>query len=166
MAENALLRQQLLVLNRQSDKPKFQPVDRLWLVIFASLVKSWREALLIIKPDTLLKWHRGGFKLFWKLKSKAKPTKRQPRISQETIGLIKKMASENPIWGAERIRGELIKLNLKVAKRNIQKYMRQAKPAPLPSQSWRTFLKNHASPIWPCHFLPVNDIFFRQLYAF
>jgi putative transposase len=71
------------------------------------LVNQWRQALLILQPDTLLKWHRQGFKLLWKIKSK--PKKREPRIDQDTINLIRKMAAENPLWGAERIRGELLK---------------------------------------------------------
>ena len=100
----------------------------------------------------------------WKFKSKAKS--RKPRIEAETIALIKQMASENPLWGAERIRGEFLKLEIKVAKRTIQKYMRQAKPARPPSQNWSTFLKNHGHEIWSCDYLPITDIFFRQLYAF
>jgi hypothetical protein len=164
IAENALLRQQLIVLNRQVTKPKFQPLDRLLLVLLAGLVQNWRQTLHIVKPDTLLKWHRAGFKLLWK--SKSRPKGRKPKITADTIRLIKKMASENQLWGAERIQGELLKLNIKVSKRTIQKYMRQAKLSPSTSQNWSTFLRNHASQIWACDFLPVNDIFFRQLYAF
>ena len=119
MAENALLRQQLIILNRQVKKPSFTPLDRFFLVVLASRLANWKQALLILKPDTLLRWHRQGFRLFWKLKSK--PNKNsQPKISQETIDLIKEMAAKNPLWGAERIRGELLKLNIKVAKRTIQ----------------------------------------------
>ena len=106
VAENALLRQQLIVLQRQVTKPKFRPLDRLILVLLAGLVKNWRQALLIVKPETILKWHRAGFKLFWKFKSRAKG--RKPKIAEETILLIKKMASENRLWGAERIQGELL----------------------------------------------------------
>ncbi len=166
VAENALLRQQLIVLQRQFNKPKLQPLDRLILVFLAGLLKNWRQALLIVQPETLLKWHRAGFKLFWKFKSRAKD--RKPKIAQKTILLIKKMAAENRLWGSERIQGELLKLNIKVSKRTIQKYMRQgqAKPSPSSTQNWSTFLKNHADQIWACDFLPVNDIFFRQLYAF
>lgn len=164
LAENALLRQQLLVLNRQVKNPKFTPRDRFLLIILASLVSNWKQVLLILKPDTLLGWHRQGFRLLWKFKSKAKS--RQPRIGAETIALIKQMAGENPLWGAERIRGELLKLEIKVAKRTIQKYMRQVKPARPPSQNWKTFLKNHSHEIWSCDYLPITDLFFRQLYAF
>jgi putative transposase len=164
VAENALLRQQLLVLNRQIKHTQFKPRDRFLLVILARLVSNWKQVLLILKPDTLLGWHRQGFRLLWKIKSK--PKSRKARIDAETIALIKQMTIENPLWGAERIRGELLKLEIKVAKRTIQKYMRQAKPARPPSQTWRTFLKNHGYEIWSCDYLPITDIFFRQLYAF
>ena len=164
LAENALLRQQLLVLNRQVKHPNFNTKDRFMLVILASLVSNWKQVLLILKPDTLLGWHRQGFRLLWKFKSKSQ--NRQSRIGAEAIALIKQMAIDNPLWGAERIRGELLKLEIKVAKRTIQKYMRQAKPARPPSQNWSTFLKNHGHEIWSCDYLPITDIFFRQLYAF
>ena len=164
VAENALLRQQLIVLQRQVNKPKFRPLDRVILVFLAGFLTNWRQALLIVQPQTLLKWHRAGFKLFWKFKSRAKG--RKPKIPEETILLIKRMASENRLWGAERIQGELLKLNIKVSKRTIHKYLPQAKPARSSTQNWSTFLKNHSHQIWACDFLPVNDIFFRQLYAF
>jgi transposase InsO family protein len=167
IAENALLRQQLIVLNRQVKKPEFKPLDRLIFVMLASLVKEWKQALLILKPDTLLRWHRQGFKLVWKLKSRAGSKERKPKISEETIVLIKKLAKENKLWGAERIRGELLKLNVKVAKRTIQKYMREVRTTPVPtSQNWNTFLKNHAEEIWACDFLPVTTLFWGQIYAF
>lgn len=167
LAENALLRQQLIVLRRQVAKAKFTPLDRIVLVFLARVVKGWQQTLLIIQPATLLRWHRQGFKLLWKLKSSPKNKHRQPRISQETIALIKKMSQENKLWGAERIRGEMLKLNIKVAKRTIQKYMRQVRNSPtLNWQNWHTFLKNHSKEIWACDFLPVTNLFFKQLYAF
>ncbi len=166
MAENALLRQQLIVLNRQSKlkRPQFSPLDRFLIMLLANKVSAWKQALLILQPDTLLRWHRQGFRLFWKLKSKPKST--QPKISPETVALIKQMAADNKTWGAERIRGELLKLGLKVAKRTIQKYMKVPGQPRRPSQNWSTFLKNHSQEIWSCDYFGVTDIFFRQLYAF
>jgi putative transposase len=117
VAENGLLRQQLIVLQRQVSKPKLRPIDRVILVVLAGLVTNWRQTLLILQPQTLLKWYRAGFKLFWKFKAKG----RKPKIAEETILLIKKMASENRLWGAERIQGELLKHNIRVSKRTIQK---------------------------------------------
>jgi putative transposase len=165
LAENALLRKQLIILNRQIKKPSFTSLDRLLLVILASKIRNWKQALLILKPDTLLRWHRQGFRLFWKLKSKSNKNC-QPKIAQETIDLIKEMAAKNPLWGVERIRGELLKLNIKVAKRTIQKYMRQAQPSRPSNQNWHTFLKNHSKDIWSCDFVTVTDALFGQLYAF
>jgi putative transposase len=164
IAENALLRQQLIVINRQVKKPKFTSLDRLLLVGLASKVQSWKQALLIVKPDTLLGWHPQGFKLFWKFKSRTKKAK--PKISEETITLIKQVAKENPLWGAERIRGELLKLSITVSKRTVRKYLQKTRPRRSPTQNWGTFLRNHSSQIWSCDFLTVTDLFFGQLYVF
>ena len=164
IAENALLRQQLIVINRQVKKPKFTSLDRLLLVALASTIQSWKQALLIVKPDTLLHWHRQGFKLFWKFKSRTKKAK--PKISEEAIALIQQMAKDNPLWGAERIRGELLKLNIAVSKRTVRKYLRKTSPRRTPTQNWSTFLRNHSSRIWACDFLSVVDLFFGQIYAF
>jgi len=163
IAENALLRQQLIVLKRQVKRTRLTGRDRLLLVLLASKVRTWRHALLLIEPETLLGWHRKLFRLVWKRKT---TTSRKPRVSVETIALVKQMARENRLWGAERIQGELRKLDIKLSKRTIQKYIRSARPPRPSSQTWSTFLKNHASQIWACDFLPIVDLTFRQLYAF
>jgi hypothetical protein len=121
LAENALLRQQLLVLQRQSKKPKLRTLDRVILLICARLTKTWQSATWIVKPATVLRWHRQGFRLFWRHKSRC-PRQRGPRLQQETIELIRHMARNDRLWGAERIRGELLKLGIRVSKRTIQKY--------------------------------------------
>jgi len=113
VAENALLRQQLIILHRQVNKPRCTPADRLWLVLLASRVRSREEALLILKADTLLRWHRQGFRLFWRFKSRNRGGR--PRVARETVALIQQMARENSLWGVERIRGELMKLGIRVA---------------------------------------------------
>ncbi len=97
IAENALLRQQLIVLYRQIKKSRFTPSDRLWLVLLAGRVQQWKDTLLILKPDTLLRWHRQGFRLFWKIKSRNRGGR--PRLAIETINLIQQMAKENLLWG-------------------------------------------------------------------
>src|SRR5262249_17366343 len=117
-----------------------------------------------VQPETLLRWHRQGFKLFWKYKSRAASLK--PRISQETVALIKEMARDNRLWGAERIRGELLKLGIHVSKRTIQKYLRQVSTPRAGGQTWKTFLRTPAQQIWACDFLPITDLFFRSLFAF
>lgn len=164
LLENALLRQQLLILQRQVKKPCLTRPDCLSLLLLARRLPSWRQALLILKPETLLRWHREGFRLFWRFKTRTR--RGRPRLGQELVTLIQQMASENPLWGAERIRGELLKLGLRVAKDTIQTYLRRRRPPRSPSQDWNTFLKNHAKDVWACDFLPVIDLFFRTVYVF
>src|SRR5438445_6527208 len=164
VAENALLRQQLIILRRQVKRPACTKTDRMLLVLLASMVHIRKQALFIVQPETLLRWHRQGFKLFWKYKSRAASL--APRISQQTVDLIKEMARDNRLWGAERIRGELLKLGIRVCKRTIQKYMRQVRTARPRGQNWKTFLDTHAEQIWACDFLAVTDLCFRSLFAF
>jgi putative transposase len=164
IAENALLRKPLIILSRQVKRPDCRKADRLLLVLLARVVHTWRQALFIVQPDTLLRWHRELFRLVWKRRSKV--TSRTPKIAAETVALIKEMAGKNRLWGAERIRGELLKLGIHVCKRTIQKYMRQVRTPPARGQSWATFLHNHAADIWACDFLQVTDLFFRPLFAF
>ena len=164
VAENALLRQQLIILKRQVKRPACTKTDRVFLVFLARVVRTWKEALFIVQPETLLRWHRELFRLFWKHKSKARSSK--PRLSCETITLIQEMAANNRLWGAERIRGELLKLHIRVSKRTIQKYMKQVRPKRARGQTWKTFLRNHTAEVWACDFLQVTDLFFRPLFAF
>jgi len=164
IAENALLRQQLIVLTREVKRPLFTRTDRILLVLLARWVRTWQQALVIVQPDTLLKWHRELFRLYWKRKSKAHT--RKPTVAEKTIALIREMARSNRLWGAERIRGELLKLGLRVCKRTIQKYMRGVRTKPPRGQKWSTFLRTHATQIWACDFIQVTDLLFRPLFAF
>ncbi|MEO8288178.1 MAG: integrase core domain-containing protein [Chloroflexota bacterium] len=171
MLENALLRQQVIVLRRQINRPQLTNTDRallVLLVLLASRLHAWKSTLLIVRPDTLLRWHKAGFRLFWKRKSRT--ASRERKLPAETIELIKWMAIENRLWGAERIRGELLKLDVRACKRTIQKYMRQARRSG-PSerkanQNWRIFLHNHAGQIWAVDFLPMYDLLFRPVFIF
>src|ERR671932_621224 len=164
LLENALLRQQVLVLHRAARRPRLTPLDRGLLVLLASRLRTWAGALLIVQPETVLRWHREGFRLFWRRKSA--PRFRPSPLATGTIELIKQMASDNPLWGAERIRGELLKLGIRVSKRTIQKYTRHGPRSRPPGQSWATFLRNHLGDIWACDFLQVTDLLFRPLFAF
>ncbi len=119
IAENALLRQQLIVLRRQIKHPTCTKTDRLLLGLLAKADRTWRQALYIVQPETLLRWHRQAFRVLWKRKSKAMSTR--PKISPEVIVLMREMAQHNRLCGAERIRGELLKLDIRVCKRTIQK---------------------------------------------
>ena len=130
LAENAMLRQQLIVASRKVKRPVFKAHERGLLVVLSRIVRGWRDALLLVKPETILRWHREGFRLVWRWKSRRRNAP-EPKISDDVVALIRRMARENRRWGAERIRGELLKLGITVAKRTIQRYMRPARlPVP------------------------------------
>ena len=166
IAENALLRHQLIIVQRHAKRPLLSNRDRLRLLLLARATPFWKQALLIVQPDTLLRWHRQLFRLVWRRKSKPKTP--QTRITPETVALIRQMRAENVTWGAERIRGELLKLGIKVSKRTVQRYLPpDISPATSPSnQNWGTFLKNHADQIWSCDFTQVHTLFFAPLFVF
>jgi transposase InsO family protein len=155
-----------VVLGRQVKRPVLTPADRLRLILLARLARGWRTALLIVQPETLLRWHRHGFRLVWRARSRG--TSKRPQVSAETVAAIRRLAAENRLWGAKRIRGELRKLGVGVGKRTVQRHMRTA-PPPRPGgggQTWATFLRNHADETWACDFLQVMDLGFRALFAF
>jgi hypothetical protein len=122
LAENALLRQQLIVVRRQVECPRLLRHERAVTVALAAMTRTWRETVLLGKPDTVLRWHRHGYRLFWRWRSRCR--RPEPRLAPETIQLIRQMASENRLGGAERIRGELLKLGIPVSKRAIQNLSR------------------------------------------
>jgi len=126
---------------------------------------SWRDALVNVKPDTFLRWHRQGFRLLWRWKSR--PVGR-PRLSKNLRQLIREMAAENPTWGEERIANELqLKLTIQVSPRTVGKYLRKDRPVrpPDPKQRWLTFLQNHAKAVVACDFLVVITAAFGTLYV-
>jgi putative transposase len=164
IAENALLRQQLIVAMRCAKKPRFAAHERGLIATLTRLAPRWGDALLLVKPETILRWHRAGFRLFWRKKSRHRPPR--PRISAETVAMIRRLAEENALWGAERVRGELLKLGVHVSKRTVQNYMRRIRGPDRAGQTWATFLENHRSQIWACDFLQLYDIWFRPIFAF
>jgi transposase InsO family protein len=164
VAENALLRQQLIVAARAVERPKFAAHERGLVVLLAGLAPRWRDAVLLVKPDTILRWHRNGVRLLWRWRSKR--NSRTPKLCGEAIALIRRMAAENRLWGAERIHGELLKVGIRVAKRTVQRYMRGVRPRPHRGQTWATFLANHRDHVWACDFLQVYDRWFRPLFAY
>jgi len=165
VAENALLRQQILVLRRAAPpRPRLHPEDRLILVLLARLNTAWRDAIHLVTPDTLLRWHSDLFTLLWRHRSRRWEAPR--RLGVAVIDLIQAMATANGLWGAERIRGELLKLGIRVSKRTVQRYMRSVRPRGQQGQTWGTFLRNHTHEIWACDFLQLYDAWFRPIYAF
>jgi putative transposase len=138
--ENLALRHQLSVLRRSVKRPKLTSADRLLWAWLCEFWIDWRSSLVIVKPETVIGWHRKGFRLFWTWKVRHGQPGRPP-VSKEIRQLIRKMSRENPLWGAPLIHGELLKLGIDIGETSVGKYMvRSRKP---PSQTWRTFLANH-----------------------
>jgi len=162
-AENLALRQQLGVLRRSAKRPRLRQRDRVFWVWLSRLWADWQSSLVIVKPETVIRWHRKGFRLYWGWKSrKQKPSR--PKVDAEIRQLIRRMARENPTWGAPRIQSELALLGYMVAESMVAKYMkRQPKP---PSQTWRTFLENHVPDIVAVDFFVVATVSCRLLYRF
>ena len=166
VAENLFLRKQLALFQERQVKPRRANDATRWLMATVSRVFDWRMALVVVKPDTLIRWHRKGFRLFWRWKSK--PTGR-PRLPRDLQQFIRKMAAENPTWGEERIANELqLKLGIRVSPRTVDKYLRIGGPArtPNPKQRWLTFVHNHARVIVAADFFVVVTASFRILYVF
>jgi putative transposase len=142
--ENVALRHQLAVLQRSVGRPRLRRWDRLVWVGLSQLWAGWRSSLFIVRPATVLAWHRKGFQLYWRWKSRAHPVGR-PQLDSELRHLIRRMARENPTWGRRRIQGELAHLGYNVAELTVAKYMRWVPPRP--SSTWRAFLAAHAREI-------------------
>src|SRR6201981_2773488 len=162
-AENAVLRHQLIVLRRRlHGRVRFTNLDRWFLIQLYRWFPSILQVLTVIRPETLVRWHRAGFRCYWRWKSLGRGGR--PQIETELRALIRRMSIENPLWGAPRIHGELIKLGLAVAQSSVAKYM--VKRRGPPSQGWRTFLHNHAPNIAAMDLFVVPAIGFDLLYAF
>ena len=157
------LQHQIIVLKRSVNRPKLRPWDRFLWIWLLRFWPKWRSALVIVKPDTVISWHRKGFRLFWTWKCRHGQPGR-PGIPKDVRELISTMSKNNPLWGAPRIHGELLKLGINVSQATVAKYMvRHPKP---PSQAWRAFLKNHAKQLASIDFFAVPTISFRVLYVF
>ena len=161
--ENIALGQQLAVLKRGARRPRLRPWDRVFWVWLSRVWKSWRSCLLLVQPETVIGWHRKGFRLYWRWKSRRRQTGR-PRTARELRDLIRRISMENSTWGAPRIQSELALLGYDVAESTVATYMgRRRKP---PSQTWRTFLKNHVECLSSIDFFTVPTATFRVLYCF
>jgi transposase InsO family protein len=161
-AENAALRHQLIVLQRRlRGRVQLTNGDRLFLVQLYRWFPSVLKAITIIRPETLVRWHRAGFRRYWRWKSR--PLGGRPQIDAELRVLIRRMSVDNPLWGAPRIHGELLKLGFEIAQSSVAKYM--VKRCGPPSQGWCTFLRNHAPDIAAMDLFVVPTIGFDLLYV-
>ena len=139
--ENLALRQQLAVQQRSVKRPKIKNTDRIFWVWLSKIWTDWRSSLIIVKPPTVIGWHKKGFKLYWRRKSRRVG---RPNIDWPLIKLIRRMQKENPLWSAQRIQGELTILGYSVCDNTVAKYMRKPTTNPGKIQRWLTFLRNHA----------------------
>src|SRR3989442_11077792 len=161
-AENAALRHQLIVLQRRvRGRVQLTNGDRLFLVLLYRWFPSVLRAITIIRPETLVRWHRAGFRHYWRWKSRSFGGR--PQIDADLRALIRRMSVDNPLWGAPRIHGELLKLGFEVAQSSVAKYM--VKRCGPPSQGWCTFLRNHAPDIAAMDLFVVPTVGFDLLYA-
>jgi len=163
-AEILALRHQLAVLQRTTPKrPRLRPLDRLLWVLLSSVWPSWRQAVRIVTPATVVRWHRRAFAAYWRWNSRPRRVGRPP-LAAALRALIRQMREANPLWGAPRIHGELQKLGIDVSETTVAKYLgRRGNP---PSQSWRTFLTNHVSQLASVDFFTVPTATFRVLFVF
>jgi hypothetical protein len=162
LLEVIMLTKQLEIYQRTDPKLKIHRTDRMFFSLMMDWLSNWKERLFIVKPDTVIKWHRTAFKFYWRLKSQH--IGGRPRVSREVIALIKQMATENPKWGSPRIHGELKKLGFNICESTVQRYMPK-KGKRNNGQNWKTFLKNHSKEIISIDFLTVPTINFKLMYV-
>jgi len=161
-AEILFLRQQLAMVLRHSKRLPLGDRERAFFAAVPLDWPGWRSALAVIKPDTLLRWHRAGFRAFWRWKSRGSG---RPRKDAEVRALIRRLAHDNPLWGAPRVHGELLKLGFAVSQATVSRYMPR-RPRPWARPGWRAFIANHLSQTVAVDFLVVPTVTFRLLYAF
>jgi hypothetical protein len=166
LLENLALRQQLIVMKRRHPKPRLGAVDKLFWVFARRFWAAWKQSLIVVTPETVVRWHRAGFRAYWRLISRVRKCVGRKRISQEVRDLIFRVVAENPTWGAPRIHGELLMLGFDVAERTISRWMKRAPRDPEPAQRWLAFLRNHREAIAAMDFFTVPTVTFGVLYCF
>src|SRR5664280_1634611 len=165
--ENLALRQQLAVFKRQQPRPRLGAIDKLFWVVARRFWAHWKKALLIVLPDTVVRWHRFGFKLYWAMLCKGRnPVGGGRRISKQIRELIFQMVADNPSWGAPRIHGELLMLGFDLSETTISRWMKRAPKDPQPGKRWLAFLRNHREAIAAMDFFIVPTLTFGVLYCF
>src|SRR5712664_3898766 len=166
LLENLALRQQLAVLKRRHPRPRLDLLDKLFWVAVRRFWSGWQQSLIAVTPETVVRWHRGGFRLFWKLISRVRRPVGRRQTSKEVRELIFRMVVESPTWGAPRIHGELRVLGFGVSERTISRWMKRAPRDPDPAKRWLAFLRNHREAIAAMDLFTVPTITFGALYCF
>src|ERR1700674_2851620 len=166
LLENLALRQQLVALKRRHPRPSLGLFDKLFWVIARWVWSPWKRSLILVTPETVVRWHRTGFRIYWRLISRVRrPVGRRP-TPKKVRELIFRMVIENPTWGAPRIHGELLMLGIDISERTISRWMRRAPRDPEPGKRWLAFLRNHREAIAAMDFFTVPTITFGVLYCF
>lgn len=158
------LRQQVAVLKRKRPRPTVNAGDRLFWTTLRRFWSRWREVLVIVKPETVVAWHRAGFRLYWRWRSRAQ--RGRPKIPEDIRVLIRRLAQDNPDWGAPKIHGELLKLGFVLSERTVARYLRRLGRRGDPGKRWVAFLQNHREVIAAFDFFTVPTLTFRLLYCF
>jgi len=158
------LRQQVAVLKRKRSRPLLNNLDRLFWTTLRSLWPRWTDVLVIVKPETVIGWHRAGFRVYWRWRSR--PRGGRPKVNEELRALIRRMAAENSDWGAPKIHGELLKLGLEVSERTVARYLQRMRRRGDPGKRWLAFLENHREVIVAFDFFTVPTLTFQVLYCF
>ena len=157
------LRQQVAVLKRRHPRPRLNNLDRWFWLVLRRLWSRWAEVLILVKPETVVDWHRAGFQLYWRLRSRGGGRK----IGGDVFEIVRRLACENPSWGAPRIHGELLKLGLDISERTVSRYLARRLPRPGDAaKNWLAFLSNHREAIAAMDFFTVPTVTFRLLYCF
>jgi putative transposase len=166
LLENLVLRQQLAVFKRKRARPRLNALDKFFWILARRFWSGWEQALIVVSPETVVRWHRTGFALYWRAISGVRRMIGRKRISKELRGLIFRMVAENPTWGAPRIHGELLMLGFDISERTISRWMRRAPRDPDPAKRWLAFLRNQREAIAAMDFSTVPTIAFGVLYCF
>jgi putative transposase len=164
--ENLVLRQQLAVLKRRHPRPRLQFFDKLFWVAVCRFWPRWKQSLIVVTPETVVRWHRAGFRMYWTLISRARRAVGRKPTPKEVRELIFRMVCENPTWGAPRIHGELLMLGFDISERTISRWIKRAPRDAHPAKRWLTFLRNHREAIAAMDFFTVPTITFGIIYCF
>ena len=159
-------RQQLTVLKRRHPKPKLSPLDKLFWVSARRFWSAWKSSLIIVTPETVVRWQRAGFRGYWSLISRVKQRVGRKKLSEEIRDLIFQMVKDNPTWGAPRIHGELLMLSFDVSERSVSRWMKRAPRDTELARRWQAFVRNHRDAIAAMDFFTVPTVTFQLLYCF
>ena len=165
VVENLALRQQVAVLKEKRPRPKLTDADRLFWVLLRRLWPKWSQVLIVVKPETVVRWHRAGFRAYWRWRSRPGRRGGRPTVPEEVRDLVHRLARENVTWGAPRIHGELLKLGFDVSERTVLRYMPRRPTDPDAVERWKAFLRNHAAEIAAMDFFAVPTATFGVLYG-